>query len=234
MIGFATTAHDPAQMPRLPALSGPARALVMLLHGYGADGDDLIEIASAWRQGAPAAFADIAFAAPHAPDPCGMGGGGREWFPLTFRDPHEMWRGVNAAAPALDRVIDLELARLNLPHDRLVLVGFSQGTMMALHVGLRRQPGPAAILGYSGLLVGPTGQPPESMAHEIRTRPPVFLIHGDADEVVPPTALFMSTKGLAALDVPVQWHLGSGLAHGIDETGLEQGRDFVLAALRHP
>lgn len=232
MTGFSSMPQSVTPMPRLAALSGRAQALIVLLHGYGADGNDLIEIASAWRQGAPAAFADIAFAAPHAPAACGMGGGGREWFPLTFRDPHEMWHGVNAAAPALDRVIDSELALLGLAHDRLVLVGFSQGTMMALHVGLRRRPGPAAILGYSGLLVGPTGQSPEAMADEISTRPPVFLIHGDADDVVPPAALFISTKGLAGLEVPVQWHLSRGLAHGIDETGLEQGRDFVLAALR--
>src|SRR6516165_3946368 len=120
--------------PRLEPRSGPARALVVLLHGYGADGNDLIEIGRAWQELLPQA----AFVSPHAPEPCDQAPVGRQWFALTFRDPDERWIGVNKAAPLLNRFLDAELSRRALPASALVLVGFSQGTMMALHVGLRR------------------------------------------------------------------------------------------------
>src|SRR5205085_2003310 len=129
--------------PRIAARSGPARQLVVFLHGYGADGNDLIEIGEAWQGLLPHA----AFVAPHAPHPCGQAPMGREWFPLTFRNPDERWNGVNAAAPVLNGFLDAELARLSVPPAALALVGFSQGTMMALHVGLRRAIAPAAIVG---------------------------------------------------------------------------------------
>ena len=114
--------------------SGQAKRLVVFLHGYGADGNDLIDIGRAWQGLLP----DTAFVSPHAPHPCGQAPTGREWFPLTFRNPDERWNGVNAAAPALEQFLDAELARRKLPPSALALVGFSQGTMMALHVGLRR------------------------------------------------------------------------------------------------
>ena len=118
--------------PRLAPRSGAAQQLVVFLHGYGADGNDLIEIGRAWQQYLPHA----AFVSPHAPEPCGQAPVGRQWFPLTFRDPNERWVGVNKAAPVLERFLDAELARHKLPPSALALVGFSQGTMMALHVGL--------------------------------------------------------------------------------------------------
>ena len=129
--------------PRLAPKSGQARQLVVFLHGYGADGNDLIEIGRAWQALLPQA----AFVSPHAPRPCGQAPMGREWFPLTFRNPEERWDGVNMAAPGLAQFLDAELARHQLPPSRLALVGFSQGTMMALHVGLRRAAAPAAIVG---------------------------------------------------------------------------------------
>src|SRR6266436_7376631 len=138
--------------PRLEPRAAPARQLVVFLHGYGADGNDLIDIGRAWQ----ALLPQTAFVSPHAPEPCGQAPVGRQWFPLTFRDPDERWRGVNAAAPALNRFLDAELARRKLPASALALVGFSQGTMMALHTGLRRATAPAAIVGYSGLLVVPS------------------------------------------------------------------------------
>src|SRR5262245_19948949 len=120
--------------PRLEPRSGAARQLVVFLHGYGADGNDLIDIGRAWQGLMPQA----AIVSPHAPEPCGQAPAGRQWFPLTFRDPNERWTGVNKAAPVLERFLDAELKRRNLPPSALALVGFSQGTMMALHVGLRR------------------------------------------------------------------------------------------------
>src|ERR1700685_3349564 len=149
--------------PRLSPKSGVAQQLVVFLHGYGADGNDLIDIGRAWQQILPHA----AFVSPHAPESCGQAPVGRQWFSLTFRDPNERWLGVNKAAPQLQRFLDAELARHQLPPSALALVGFSQGTMMALHVGLRRAVAPAAIVGYSGLFVLPDKAKAEAVAGEV-------------------------------------------------------------------
>ena len=210
--------------PRLePQAGGAARQLVVFLHGYGADGKDLIEIGRAWQRLMP----HCAFVSPHAPEPCGQAPVGRQWFPLTFRDPNERWTGVNKAAPILERFIDAELARRQLPPSALALVGFSQGTMMALHVGLRRATAPRAIVGYSGLLVEPPEALAEKFAGEIKSRPPVLLVHGDRDELIPVQALLLGANGLAALGVPVEWHISAGIGHGIDEDGLRYGGEFI-------
>ena len=209
--------------PRLPPRSGNARQLVVFLHGYGANGDDLIEVGRVWQPLLPQA----AFVSPHAPEPCPGAPGGRQWFGLTFRDPNERWRGVTSAAPGLERFLDAELARHQLPPAALALVGFSQGTMMALHVGLRRAAAPAAIVGYSGLLVLPPDNNVEAFAAEIKARPPVLLVHGDQDDLIPPQALFQATQGLAAIGVPVEWHLSTGVGHGIDGEGLRHGGEFL-------
>jgi phospholipase/carboxylesterase len=208
--------------PRLPPRSGRARSLVVFLHGYGADGRDLIDIGTEWQEWLP----DTAFASPHAPEPCGMAPTGRQWFALTMRDLQERWVGVTAARPGLDAFLDAELARYGLDGTRLALVGFSQGTMMALHTGLRRSVPPAAILGYSGMLVGP-----DRLSAEATGSPPVLLVHGDQDDIIPAHALFESTQGLAAAEIACQWHLSAGIGHGIDGEGLRQGGLFLAHAL---
>jgi phospholipase/carboxylesterase len=213
--------------PRIAPHSRHAKQLVVLLHGYGADGNDLIDIGRAWQNLLP----DAAFVSPHAPRPCGQAPTGREWFPLTFRDPGERWAGVTMAAPALDAFLDAELARLNLPPSALALVGFSQGTMMALHVGFRRQVSPAAIVGYSGMLALPEDIDPQRFAAEIRSRPPVLLVHGDQDPLIPVQALFQAAQGLASLGVLVEWHISAGIGHGIDQEGLRQGGEFLARNL---
>ena len=217
--------------PRLAPHSGTARQLVVFLHGYGADGNDLIDIGRAWQQYLPHA----AFVSPHAPEPCSQAPVGRQWFPLTFREANERWVGVNKAAPVLERFLDAELTRHKLPPTALALVGFSQGTMMALHVGLRRATAPVAIVGYSGLLVLPDKADPEKFAAEIKSHPPVLLVHGDRDDLIPPQALFQATQGLAALGVPVEWHVSAGIGHGIDAEGLRHGGEFLARrfGLRH-
>ena len=209
--------------PRLEPQSGQAKRLVVFLHGYGADGNDLIDIGRAWQGLLP----DTAFVSPHAPEPCGQAPTGREWFPLTDRAPAERWRGVNACAPALEHFLEAELKRRNLPPSALALVGFSQGTMMALHVGLRRAVQPAAIVGYSGLVVLPNNASPDAVAADIKSRPPVLLIHGDQDDLIPPQALFHGAQALAALEVPVEWHMSAGVGHGIDGEGLRHGGEFL-------
>lgn len=209
--------------PRLEPASGNADALVVLLHGYGANGEDLYDIAESWAPFLP----DIAFVSPHAPEACPMAPGGRQWFPLTMRDEAERWTGVVAAGPALDRFLDAELERWGVSPDRLVLVGFSQGTMMALHVGLRRSVAPAAIVGYSGILIMPNDAMSEDFAAQIKSRPTVLLIHGDADQMIPVQAVTHSAQALAELDVPVEWHISPGVGHGIDQEGLRHGGEFL-------
>jgi phospholipase/carboxylesterase len=215
--------------PRLDAKSGQPKQLVVFLHGYGADGKDLIEIGRQWRPWLP----DAAFVAPNAPEPCAMAPMGRQWFGLSNRRPQdaeaadERWEGVVKARPTLDAFLDAELARLGLDESRLSLVGFSQGTMMALHVGLRRKRAPASILGYSGVLIGPEHLG-EANARDARGgRPPILLVHGDQDQVIPFEALFVSSEELAKADIPVQWHLSIGIGHGIDNGGLRHGGLFI-------
>jgi phospholipase/carboxylesterase len=209
--------------PRVDAKNGKAKQLVVFLHGYGADGNDLIEIGRQWRGLLP----DAAFVAPHAPEPCAMSPMGRQWFPLTMRDPDERWRGVMKARPVLDAFLDDELAKLGVDESKLALVGFSQGTMMALHVGLRRRRAPAAILGYSGVLVGPE-QLAEATARDSKgAPPPILLAHGDQDQMIPFDALFDSAEALAKAEIPCQWHLSLGVGHGIDGGGLQHGGLFI-------
>jgi phospholipase/carboxylesterase len=150
---------------------------------------------------------------------------GYQWFPISRLDPGEYWAGVRQAGPVLDAFIDAELERHGLDYGQMALVGFSQGTMMSLHVGLRRERAPAAILGYSGALGGP-----EHLEGQIRVRPPVMLIHGDRDEVIPVEALHVATGALGAVDVNVQWHISQGIGHGIDGAGLALGGEFLRTA----
>jgi phospholipase/carboxylesterase len=214
--------------PRIEPRSGTAKQLVVFLHGYGADGNDLIEIGRAWQGLLP----DAAFVSPHAPRPCGQSPMGREWFPLFSRQPSERWDGVQAAAAGLNAFLDAELKRRNLPPEALALVGFSQGTMMALHVGLRRAVAPAAIVGYSGILIMPNDAMSDEFAAQIKSKPPVLLIHGDADQMIPVQAVTHSAQGLTALEVPVEWHISPDIGHGIDEEGLRHGGEFLAKQFR--
>jgi len=143
---------------------------------------------------------------------------GFQWFGLSRLDPHEMRGGADAAAPALNAFLDAELIRLGLDDSHLALVGFSQGTMMALHVGLARPRPPAAIVGFSGMLVAPDQLPP--------VLPPILLVHGDSDQVVPPAAMFEAVAALGKVGT-VRWHLSPGLPHGIDAPGLALAGRFL-------
>lgn len=209
--------------PRIaPASGGKARHLVVFLHGYGADGNDLIDIGRHWAPFLP----DTAFVSPHAPEPCAEAPVGRQWFPLSVIDPHHIEQGVRNAAPALNAFLDAELSSLGLGDADLALVGFSQGTMMALEVGPRR-PGPiAGIVGYSGMLAGP-----ERLAEEANGKSPILLIHGEADPLIPVVALHAAVPALGAADFPVEWHVAPGLEHGIDPDGLRRGVEFLRRVL---
>ena len=209
--------------PRRESKSGRADSLVVLLHGYGAHGDDLIGLADDLARHLP----NAAFVSPHAPEPLQFPGMlCYQWFPLTSRDHAEYWRGACTAAPRLDDFLDAELARWNVGVDRLALVGFSQGTMMALHVGLRRKIAPAAIVGFSGRIAGA-----DLIAGELTCKPPVLLVHGAEDDVIDVSALEETTASLKAAGIPVEWHERPGLGHGIDEVGLELAGTFLAARL---
>lgn len=204
--------------PRLaPAAGGPARQLIVLLHGVGADGNDLIGLAPYLARELPHA----AFASPHAPFPYDMAPFGRQWFSLADRTPARMLEGIRVTTPILDRFLDLELKRHALTDADLALVGFSQGTMTALHVGLRRVAPCAGILGYSGVMVG------GGASGELRVHPPVLLIHGDEDPVVPHSLHGPTVEALRAHGVPVEAHTCIGLGHSIDEQGLALGVAFL-------
>lgn len=208
--------------PRLAPASGEApRQLVIFCHGYGADGNDLISLGQQLQGLLP----DAAFVSPHAPDSCAMSPMGRQWFPITRLDLDEYWAGCQAAGPVLDNFITAELERYDLTEADVALVGFSQGTMMALHVGLRRANPLAVIIGFSGALAGP-----EHLAGEIKSRPPVLLVHGSEDDVVPVAALPQAAGVLKQLQVPVSTHISEGLGHGIDQAGLELGAKALVEA----
>lgn len=214
-------------MPGLPALSGPFRApaaggaprqLVVLLHGLGADGNDLIDLAPEFGRVLPHA----AFVSPNAPEPFDMAPFGFQWFSLSDTGPAALLAGARKAAPVLNAFLDDILAQAGLDDGRMALLGFSQGCMMALHVGLRRAGAPAGILGYSGMLVGE-----EALAAEIRHRPPVRLVHGEADEIVPVAALAAAGAALKGVQVPVETFVRPGLPHGIDGEAVRLGQEFL-------
>jgi phospholipase/carboxylesterase len=205
-----------------PTTGAAPRSLVILLHGYGSNGADLIGLVPYWR----AALPDTLFLAPDAPQACPSAPGGRQWWPLTSLSPEARAAGVRIAAPALNAYIDSQLAAHGLGENRLVLVGFSQGTMMALHVGPRRIKALAGIVGYSGMLADP-----DALVTEAASKPPVLLVHGDADEVLPVTALHQAKSRLQALGFQVAAHVSPNLGHSVDDTGLQLGASFLASRL---
>jgi len=207
---------------RKPASGGKPRQLVVLLHGVGADGHDLIGLAPYWAPALP----DAEFVSPDAPFPCDMAPYGRQWFSLQDRSPSAILGGVRAAAPILDAFLDEALAARGLDASQLALIGFSQGTMMSLYVGPRRAKALAGIIGYSGALIGA-----DTLSQEIRSRPPVLLVHGDADEIVPPQAFPLAIKGLKSAGVAVEELICPGVGHSIDEAGLRRGGAFLRRVL---
>lgn len=207
--------HGPSRPPE----SGAASHLILFLHGLGADGADLLGLADFFT----ADFPNAHCVGPNAPFPCDMAPFGYQWFSLQSRAMDDMLDGVQKAEPILNRYIDEQLAALKLTDDKLIVIGFSQGTMTALHTLLRRPKPCAAIVGYSGVMLAMD----DSIVNDIKSRPPVCLIHGDADTVVPFDALGYSVNVLTHCKVPVEYHPRPGLAHGIDPEGIEIAQAFL-------
>ena len=209
--------------PRLTPLSGNRpTGLVVLVHGYGSNGDDLISLAALIQP----SLRDLAFVAPDAPGVLPQMANARQWWPIATFSAVERASGAAAAAPELDAFLDAELAAAGLTDDRLLLVGFSQGTMMALHVGLRRERALAGIIGISGMLVAP-----EQLDRQIRSRPPVLLIHGTDDQVVPFRSLDLAARALEAAGVSVETHIAPGVGHTVDQGGLAAAAVFARRVL---
>jgi phospholipase/carboxylesterase len=215
----------------MPQLSGPSRPpasggkpsrLVILLHGLGADGNDLIGLAPHWAR----LLQTAEFLSPNAPFPCDMAPHGYQWYSSQDRTPEAALAGVRAAAPILDAFIDEALAKRGLDDSNLALVGFSQGTVMSLYVGFRRNRPVAGIVGFSGRLLAP-----ELLANELRSRPPALLVHGTDDPLVPYTALAEAETALKGADVPVETVTSVGIGHSIDEEGLRRGGLFLRNVL---
>jgi phospholipase/carboxylesterase len=206
--------------PRWGPKSGRAQHLVVLCHGVGADGHDVIDLGPWWA----AALPQAAFVAPDAPEPYDAAPTGRQWFPLWDRTPDKLAVGADAAALHLGAFVDAELARLGLPADAYALMGFSQGAMTVLHAGPRRTVPPRAVLAFSGALLAP-----ERLA-ETPSRPPVLLVHGEADEVVPAARSRAAEQALAEAGFAVESLFCPRLAHGIDEAGLSAGALFLQRA----
>jgi phospholipase/carboxylesterase len=206
----------------LQPLSGAGpKQIVLLLHGFGSSGSDMISLARTWQHSLP----DALFLAPHAPQRCGLGAG-YQWWALSAITPQALAMGAAEAAPAINAFIDRKLKQYGLSENELAIVGFSQGTMMALHLGLRRPRQVAAIVGYSGMLAGAA-----ELRHEEITRPPILLVHGSHDPVVPVAALHAAENDLKRLGVEVSTHISAGVGHSVDPVGLRLGREFVSHAL---
>ena len=207
---------------RVAPASGSLRSIVVFLHGYGANGADLLGLADPLAEHLP----DTAFFAPDAPEEIPGYPGGYQWFPIPWIDgssEEEAERGLLAAAEDLDAYLDALMVDEDVLPEQVVLFGFSQGTMMSLHVAPRREDPVAGIVAFSGRLLNP-----ELLVDEVQSRPPVMLIHGDADDVVPPQSMSLAAEALQQAGwQDVYAHVMKGTAHGIAPDGLNVALAFM-------
>lgn len=200
---------------------GTAKHVVVLLHGYGADGNDLLGLADPLAPHMP----DTVFLAPNAPETCVNNPMGYQWFPIPWLDgssEEEATLGMERAARDLNAFLDMVLKEERISSENLVLLGFSQGTMMSLHVAPRRETAVAGVVGFSGRLLGP-----ELLDEQVEVRMPILLIHGDQDDVVPPASLPEAANALTAAGFEVYAHVSRGTAHGIAPDGLSVALAFM-------
>lgn len=204
---------------RAPFSGQSPKALVIALHGYGSNGDDLISLAPYWEKLLP----DVQFSSPNAPTHVPGFGEMYQWFPIESMDPAHLAKGAQDAAPLLEAFLEAEMARFGVTKAQTALVGFSQGTMMALQVGLSSKEAYAGILGYSGALVGNP---------LLASKPPVLLVHGDQDDVVPLVAGQMAQQFLTKSGLDARLHVSPRSAHTIALDGLQVGGAFLARVLK--
>ncbi len=208
--------------PRRAAKSGNGKYMVVFVHGYGADGNDLIGLADPLAEHLP----DVVFHAPNAPQRCTGSPMGYQWFPIPWLDGSsetEAEDGMAAATALLNEWLDETMAAEGIDAAHTMLVGFSQGTMMALHIAPRRSEAFAGIVGFSGRLLAP-----ETLAAEVASRMPILLVHGDADDVVPPHSLPEAADTLTKAGFEVYTHISEGTGHGIAPDGLQMALQFII------
>lgn len=204
--------------PRADAQSGTKDSLVILLHGYGADGNDLFGIAQTLAPHLP----NTAFRSPHAPERCTTNPAGYQWFPISWLDgssEQEMAEGAERAKTTLHAYLDEAMVEEGMTPDRTIIIGFSQGTMMSLDVTMRREDAFAGLVGFSGRLI-------ESDA-PMTCKTPVLLVHGDQDQMVPVASIHEAREALEKAGVPVLWHISEGVGHGIAPDGLSLALKFI-------
>jgi phospholipase/carboxylesterase len=217
--------NDTLVSKRRDSLSGETGSVVVLLHGYGADGTDLLGLADPLAPHMP----DTVFVAPDAPERCKNNPFGFQWFPIPWLDGSSQEAAEasqTVSAGKLDRFLDEVLAAEGLRPDRMVLLGFSQGTMMSLHVAPRRSEPVAGVVGFSGRLLSP-----ERLAAEAVSKPPVLLVHGDADDIVPIASLREAGEALTQAGFETYGHVMRGTAHGIAPDGLSVALAFMREKL---
>ena len=206
-----------------PSNGNPPKQMIIFVHGYGADGNDLIGLTNYFQSTLPEAI----FLSPHAPEACSMNPSGYQWFDLTSTDPAVLWSKILVAADHLNEFIDSKLLEYNIAEENLALIGFSQGTMMSLHVSLRRKNTMAAVLGYSGRLIGA-----DLLKDDLISKPSIYLIHGDQDPMVPYQESLTAEKVLKEYSVDIKTHISEHTQHSIAEDGLRIGVDFLASKLK--
>jgi phospholipase/carboxylesterase len=201
--------------------SGTVKTLVVFVHGYGADGNDLLSLGDPLAEHMP----DTVFYAPNAPNKCQMNPMGYEWFPIPWIDgstEEAANAGMDEAAQLFDDWLTDMMKAEGVTAAQTMLVGFSQGTMMSLHVGPRRGEQLAGIVGFSGRLLRPDA------LGEVQSKPPILLIHGDADDVVPPASMPEAAEALTEAGFEVFTHVSKGTGHGIAPDGLGLSLQFMI------
>ena len=206
-----------------PSSGNSPKQMIIFVHGYGADGNDLIGLANYFQSTLPEAI----FLSPHAPEACSMNPSGYQWFDLTSTDPAVLWSKILVAADHLNEFIDSKLLEYNIAEENLALIGFSQGTMMSLHVSLRRKNTMAAVLGYSGRLIGA-----DLLKDDLISKPSIYLIHGDQDSMVPYQESLTAEKVLKEYSIDIKTHISEHTQHSIAEDGLRIGVDFLASKLK--
>ncbi|MDR7126509.1 alpha/beta fold hydrolase [Pseudotabrizicola sp. 4114] len=213
------------QSARRGVANGRAKSVVVFVHGYGADGADLLGLADPLAPHLP----DTAFYAPDAPEPSAGNGFGRQWFSIPWLDGSDeaaSRAGLLRAAEDLNGFLDGVLSAEGLGPEALVLVGFSQGAMICLHIAPRRPLPVAGVIAISGRLLAP-----ELLAAEAMVQPPVLLIHGDQDPVVPFADMSLAGNALMAAGFEVFGHVMQGTGHGIAPDGLRVALQFLRERL---